>query len=127
MIPRIGFQHDPTGSKVIIQAAFANVDASTTDAALIAAVAGKRIVVLSIFAHAQGTVETNVTLNSKPASVTAGSAITSTKQIGPNSGWVQNRGTPVDYLFSTKNGEGLSVTTGAGSAVGIDVTYVLLD
>lgn len=125
MIPRIGFQHDPTGSKVIIQTAFANIEAGTTDAPLVAAVPGKRIVVLSIFAHAQGTVETNVTLNSKGSG--AGTAITSTKQIGPNSGWVQDRGTPVDYLFQTKNSEGLAVTTGAGSDVGVDVTYVLLD
>ena len=51
----------------------------------------------------------------------------STKQIAANGGWVQSRGTGTDFLYSTQRGEGLSLTTGAGSTVGIDLIVVLDD
>lgn len=97
----------------------ANVAASQTDAAVVAAVAGKKIRVLSFRLHAGGTA-TNVTFTSKPAG--AGTAISELFALGINGGRSEP---PSDYgHFETAVGEGLSVTTGAGSTVGIGVVYV---
>lgn len=133
MMTRLGLQYNASGEKRLIQSAFANIPASTTDGTLtlstggtLAAVAGKCYVVLGIFCHLQDATETNVTLNSKPAG-SAGSAISSTKQVVANGGWVQTRGTEADYLYKTKRGEALTITTGTGSAVGVDVLFVLDD
>lgn len=120
---RLGLQYNASGEKTAILTAKANINASTTDGAVIAAVEGKRIIVLGVFAHLAGATATNATLNSKGSST--GTAISSTKQIAANGGWVQSRGTGTDFLYATKRGEGLSLTTGAGSPVGIDVVYVL--
>ena len=129
---RLGIQHLPNGNKATIRSAFGNIAAATTDGTLtlgeggtLAAVTGKCYVVLGVFAHLQGGTATDVTLNSKGSG--AGTAISSLKQVVPNGGWVQSRGCETDYLYKTKVGEALTVTTGAGSTVGIDIVFTLAD
>ena len=105
--------------------AFANPAASQTDATLtkeeggtLAAITNRRIVVLAVFCVAGGTA-TTLTFNSKGSG--AGTAITSLIANAANGGIVLNyneRG-----WFSTNIGETLTVTTGAGSATGINVVY----
>jgi len=97
----------------------ANIAASTTDGSLVSAVASKKIRVLSWIAVAGGTA-TNVTFNTKPGG--AGTAISALFACGANSGAAQGY-SPVGH-FETTAGEGLTVTTGAGSTVGVQVTYV---
>jgi hypothetical protein len=101
--------------------AFANVAASQTDSSVVAAVAGAKINVLAFFCVAGGTA-TNLTFNSKGSG--AGTAISSLLANAANGGAV------ADYnpkgWFTTNAGEGLTVTTGAGSATGIQVVYELL-
>lgn len=125
MMTRLGLQYNANGEKRQVLTAFANIAANTTDGSLIAAVTGKTIVVLGVFAHLAGATNTNVTLNSKGSG--AGTAISSTKQIVANGGWVQSRGCDTDYLYKTSRGQGLTLTTGAGSTVGIDVSYIIDD
>ena len=130
-MPRLGIQMNARGEKILINTALGNIAASTTDATLLlegatlTAVPGRRYYVLAIFAHLAGTTATNVTLNSKGSG--AGTAISSTKQVAANGGWVQARGTPQDYLYRTKPGEALTVTTGAGSTVGLDLIVTIAD
>lgn len=99
-----------TGTKV----AFANVAASTTDGALVTAVAGKRIRVLGTGVSC-GATPSSVTFNTKP--VAAGAAISPAFN---NSIVLANN--PQGW-FDTLAGEGLTVTTGAGSTTGIIVKY----
>jgi hypothetical protein len=96
----------------------ANIAASTTDGALVALVAAKKLRVLSFRIHAAGTA-TNVTFTSKPAG--AGTAISELFACGANGGRSEAF-SPIGH-FETAAGEGLSVTTGAGSTVGVGVTY----
>ena len=98
--------------------AFANIAASTTDGALVASVSGKCIVVDSCFLVA-GATATNVTFNSKGSG--AGTAITTLIANGANGGAVLNYNE--QGWFNTNAGEGLTVTTGSGSTVGIQLTY----
>jgi hypothetical protein len=97
----------------------ANIAASTTDGALVALVAAKKLRVLSFRIHAAGTA-TNVTFTSKPAG--AGTAISELFACGANGGRSEAFN-PIGH-FETAAGEGLSVTTGAGSTVGVGVTYI---
>lgn len=99
--------------------AFANVAASQTDSSIVAAVAGKVIRVLAVVAVAGGTA-TNLTFNTKPSG--AGTAISPLFANGINGGEVLPFN-PSGW-FQTNSGEGLTVTTGAGSTTGILVTYV---
>lgn len=99
--------------------AFANIAASTTDGAIIAAVATKKIRVLSWIAVAAATA-TNITFTSKPAG--AGAAKSALFALGANNGAAQGF-SPVGH-FETVAGEGLSGTTGAGSTVGLQVSYI---
>lgn len=98
----------------------ANIAASATDDATLGltAVAGKRILVQGVAVLA-GSTATNVTFNSKPAG--AGTALSSTFQCGANGGFT------LPYAeqgwFITNSGEGLTVTTGTGSTVGVMVIY----
>lgn len=101
--------------------AFANVAASQTDSSIVAAVAGAKINVLAVYAIAGGTA-TNLTFNTKPAG--AGSAISALMANAINGGAVLGHN-PKGW-FRTGVGEGLSVTTGAGSTTGIGVVYELL-
>jgi hypothetical protein len=96
--------------------AFANVAASSTDTSLVSAVAGKKIRVLNATVSC-GATASSVTFNSKPAG--AGSAISATF----NNSVALSDG---DGYFETNVGEGLSVTTGAGSTTGIQVAYTLV-
>lgn len=99
--------------------AIANVAASQTDNAFVSAVASKKIRVLAAIFVAGGTA-TNVTFNTKPGG--AGTAITPTFASAANGGACLPFN-PVGW-FDTNTGEGLTVTTGAGSTTGILVRYV---
>lgn len=107
------------GTALTPKFAFANVAASQTDASIVAAVASKRLLVLAYRLHT-GAVATNVTFNSKPGG--AGSAISELFALGANGGHDSGY-CPVGH-FRTATGEGLTVTTGAGSTTGIGVVYV---
>jgi hypothetical protein len=99
---------------------FANVPQSTTDQVLVAAVAGRRVRVCGLVLSA--TLATNATLNSKGAG--AGTPVSPLFALGST--------VPVTLLFNpagwfdTNPGEGLSVTTGAGSAVGATCNFQLV-
>jgi hypothetical protein len=100
---------------------FSNVAASTTDSSLVAAVAAKVIYVVGAVIVCGGTA-TSITFNSKPAG--AGTAISATFALGANGGFVWPCEGDGTSLFQTNSGEGLTVTTGAGSTVGIQLLYV---
>lgn len=102
--------------------AYDAIAASATDSALVAAVSGKKIRVIAFIIN-EGASATTVTFNSKPAG--AGTAVfapltyaanggTTTAEV--SSGW-----------FETVKGEGLSVTTGAGSTTSVGVVYELVN
>lgn len=99
--------------------AFANVNASSTDSSLVAAVAGKKIVVLAAYAVAGGTA-TDLTFNTKPSG--SGTAISAKLANAANGGEILPF-SPIGW-FQTSTGEGLTVTTGSGSATGIGVVYL---
>lgn len=98
--------------------AFANVAASQTDSSIVAAVTSKKIRVHQVAAVAGGTA-TNLTFNSKPGG--AGTAISPLFANTSNSGEVLPF-SPMGW-FETVSGEGLTVTTGAGSTTGIIIGY----
>lgn len=98
---------------------FSNIAASTTDGALISSVSGKALTIVSAFLVA-GATATNVTFNSKGSG--AGTAITCLIANGANGGAVLNYNE--QGWFNTNAGEGLTVTTGSGSTVGIEVAYL---
>lgn len=102
--------------------AFANIAASQTDASVIAAVAGHRIRVLAYILQA-GSTATNLTFNTKPAG--AGSAISMLHANSGNGGLVVPRNGNEGW-FQTNEGDGLTVTTGAGSTTGIQIVYALV-
>lgn len=109
--------------------AFVNVAASQTDSVVVAAVTGK-IVVYAMFCMAGGTA-TTLTFNTKGAG--AGVAISPLFSNGANGGAVlSSLGSDTADLasdggwFETSVSEGLTVTTGAGSATGIIVLYALV-
>ena len=102
--------------------AFANIAAGTTDGAIVAAVTGKRILVLLFRVMAGGTA-TTFTFTTKPGG--AGSAISETYPCGINGGQAGSY-SPVGH-FRTDTGEGLSGTTGAGATVAVGVVYVEVD
>ena len=99
--------------------AFANVAAGSTDTVLITAIASKKLRVLQVFASV-GNVGTTLEFNSKP--VGAGSAISPLINHDTFGGETMPF-SPMGW-FETNIGEGLSVTTGAGSSTGILVGYV---
>lgn len=98
--------------------AFATVTAGSTDTAVVAAVAGKKIRVHAAVFQCGGTATTAV-FNTKPAG--SGTAISMTFSNGANGGAVL----PESEFgwFETGSGEGLSLTTGAGSSTGVHVIY----
>lgn len=107
------------GNPIAISRAFANVTASQTDSSIVAAVASKKIRVISYRLHAGGTA-TDVTFNTKPAG--AGTAITEKFALAANGG--REGSLNIYGHFETSSGEGLTVTTGAGATTGIGVVYV---
>lgn len=94
----------------------ADVAASQTDSSLVSAVAGKKIRVLTVALSCGATASTAV-FNSKGAG--AGTAISCTfnNSISLPDG---------EGYFETNSGEGLTVTTGAGSTTGVLVVYTLV-
>lgn len=104
-----------------VKRTFSNVTSATTDGALVTAVSGRKIRVLGVAAVAGGTA-TTVTFNSKPAG--SGTAISATFDLLARGVLVL----PVDELgwFESASGEGLTVTTGSGSTVGVQVIYTVL-
>jgi hypothetical protein len=106
-------------TQLVPKFAKANVTAGSTDTSIVAAVALKQIRVLSFRLHVAGTA-TNVTFNTKPGG--AGTAISELFACGVNGGRAEAF-SPVGH-FQPTAGEGLTVTTGAGSTVGVGVVYV---
>jgi hypothetical protein len=102
--------------------AYDAIAASATDSSLVAAVAGKRIRVLGLVINQGDTTPSTVTLNTKPAG--AGTAIFAPLKAAANGGFVIPY-SPVGYT-TTGIGEGLSVTTGAGSTTTVAVLYDLV-
>lgn len=101
-----------------IKRAIANVAALQTDSVVIPAKAGFKLRILAF--HTQtGAIGTNITFNSKPAG--AGTAISPLLSNASNGGGI-SQWNPAGW-FETNNGEGLSVTTSAGSTTGVNVTY----
>jgi hypothetical protein len=101
-----------------VKRAFANVAAGQTDSSVVSAVAGKRLRVIAAAVMTAATA-TNVTFNTKPSG--AGSAISCLFACGINGGIVLPENG--EGWFDTGVGEGLTVTTGAGSTTGIQVVY----
>lgn len=102
-----------------VKYAKASIAASTTDGAVIAAVASKKIRVLA-FILSPATTATACTFTSKPGGAgSAISAVITTVVGGPFSSGINELG-----WFETVAGEGLSLTTGGGSTVGVQITYV---
>lgn len=93
----------------------ANVSASSTDANVVTAVAGRKIRVMALGVSCGGTAST-VVFNTKPAG--AGSAISAIFNNSISLPELQRGG-----WFETNTGEGLSVSTGAGSTTGIIAIY----
>jgi hypothetical protein len=109
--------------------AYANAAAGTTDGTFtkspagtgtVAAIAGKKMRIVG-YSVSGGSTATTLVFNSKSGS--AGTAITSTKSFGGNGGFGAHGSQPGD--FETKVGEAVTYTTGAGSTMGIDITYIL--
>jgi hypothetical protein len=103
------------------QRTFANIAAATTDGAIVAAVAGRRIRVIAAVFMGSGTA-TTLTFTTKPAG--AGSAISCLFANAINGG-AQLAFNPAGW-FETNIGEGLSATTGAGTAIGIQLVYAVV-
>jgi hypothetical protein len=102
---------------------FANVAASQTDASLVAAQAGKAILVVLYRLHTGG-VATDVTFNTKGSS--SGVAITEKFALGANGGRADGESKDIGH-FRTNVGEALTCTTGAGSTTGIGGRYYYVD
>lgn len=102
--------------------AFDSVAASATDSNLVTGVAGKRIRVLSFLINQGDTTPSTVTFNSKPA---GGGVAISPALKGPANGGFVAPNNPTGW-FETVAGEGLTVTTGAGSTTSIVVVYELI-
>lgn len=102
--------------------AFDSIAASTTDSSLVAAVATKKIRVISFVINHGDTTPSSVTFNSKPAG--SGVAIYPALKY-PANGGTTSAEVPSGY-FETVAGEGLSVTTGAGSTTAVAVVYELV-
>lgn len=100
----------------------ANIAAATTDGAVIAAVANKRIRVLAYSVSALAAAATTATFTTKPGG--AGTAISPLISLAANGFAAEASESGV---FQTGVGEGLSLTTGAGAGVGVRVTYILVD
>ena len=99
--------------------AWADIAASSTDSAIIAAVPFKVLRVVSLV-MITGATATNITFNTKGSG--AGTAITSAFANGINGGAVLNYNP--EGWFSTTAGHGLTATTGAGSSTGVNITYI---
>jgi predicted aconitase with swiveling domain len=99
--------------------AWDNIAAGTTDSSLVAAVTGYKIRILAVLLNHGDTTPSAVTFNSKSGG--AGTAISPLLKGPANGGFV------VPYSkqgwWESISGEGISVTTGAGSTTGVTVLY----
>lgn len=102
--------------------AFANITASQTDANVISAVSGRIIRVLGVACEA-GATATNVTFNSKGSG--SGTAISMLFALPANGGFVLPtvESGAQNPWFQTNSGEALTLTTGAGSTVGVQIVF----
>jgi hypothetical protein len=103
-----------------VKRALGNVAASSTDESIVAAVASKKIRVISLVMIDGGTA-TEATFGSK-VDAEATVAVSCLFANGANSGAVLGRN--VDGWFETAEGAALVLTTGAGSATGVMVNYI---
>jgi len=106
-----------------IRNAYDAIAASATDSSLVAAVATKKLRVRSVVINQGDTTPSAVTFNSKGAG--AGTAVYVPLKAAANGGFVLNDN-PKGW-FETIAGEGLSVSTGAGSTTSVAVTYERID
>lgn len=100
---------------------FANVSASTTDQVLVVADNTFRSIKVVSVAFVAGATATNATFNTYPTGG-PGVAISCLFANGANGGAVLNRNE--DGWFWTVGGQGLSITTGSGSTLGVLVNYI---
>jgi hypothetical protein len=99
-----------------------SVAVATTDSVVVAAVPGMKVRVLAYVVAATTTPPATVVFNSKGSG--AGTAVSAT--YGLVAQQTLNEATDSSGLFQTNQGEGLTVTTGAGTtAVTLTVSYVL--
>ena len=96
----------------------ASVAQSQTDSAVVTAVTGAKIRVLDV--KLSGPTATSVTFNTKPGG--AGTAV-SAAFVSPSNTVASLGFNPLGH-FETSSGEGLTVTTGAGGTVAIQITYI---
>lgn len=123
-MPRFGRVQDLLGRVYQPQRAFVNAAAGATTA-MVTAIAGKKIAVLSYRLNA-GATATTLTFESAPVSG-SNTAIDFLHSCAANALMGHNINPNGEPLFITKPGEGLSVTTGAGSAIGVAVIYLVID
>jgi hypothetical protein len=102
--------------------AFDNIAASTTDSNLVSAVTGRKIRVLAVVINQGDTTPSTVTFNSKGAG--AGTTAFPVLKAAANGGFVLNENP--DGWFETNVSEGLTVSTGTGSATSVSVIYTLV-
>ncbi len=111
---------DWDGAFVPVKRALANIATATTDGAIVAAVAAKRIRVLSL-SYSPGNAAATLTLTTKPAG--AGTAISPVLS-SPANGCQSLPYNPQGH-FLTGVAEGLSGTTSSsGVSMGVHVTYI---
>ena len=102
--------------------AHASVAASQTDSVLVAAATNSKIRVLTFLINHGDTTASAVTFNSKGS----GAGTAKTPALKGSANGVLGAASDRSGLFETNKGEGLTVTTGAGSTTGILVTYELI-
>jgi hypothetical protein len=100
------------------QNAWDSIAASATDSVLVAAIPNKKIRVMGFLVNHGDTTASAFTFNSKGSG--AGTAISPAFKYAANGG---TSTTEDNGWFETNVGEGLTVTTGAGSATGLVVLY----
>ncbi len=111
---------DYTGDFTLELPAFVNAGVAV-DTALLSAIAGSKLRILSYLVTNQGGVAATVVFNSKPGG--AGVAIGPVMNLGVG-GWIAE--SFVGGLFNSALSEGISVTV-TGAAVGVRATYILID
>lgn len=102
---------------------FVNVAAGQTDSPIVAAKTDARIEVLAFFINHGDTTASSVTFNSKGSG--AGTAISPLLKYPANGGGNFGDAGSAGW-FRTNKGEGLTVTTSAGSTTAIGVIYRLI-
>ena len=107
------------GERGGVKNAWLDVAAAQTDAVLVAAEPGRKIVVIGVFANGKDAGASLLTFNSKGAG--AGTAISPIFDVAADGGFVM----PQEHggWFETIKGEALTATTGAASATALIVVY----